>query len=104
MGVMEEEEARKDPWLRDPKVKEMKQKLEDVKDVRRDANNKMELDESNRLTKEVSKLERKLESTIAKAMKRYQKAQKAGGAEAGKTAEAPKAAGAEAGKTAEPKE
>jgi len=50
-----------------------REKLSELQEARRDANLKMEFDESTRLTKEVSKAERKLESVTEKAMKYYKK-------------------------------
>merc|ERR1712083_219959 len=57
----------------DYRVLDAKTKLDDLKEQRRDANLKMEFDESTRLTKEVSKAERKYDSAMEKARKHYQK-------------------------------
>merc|ERR1712048_483498 len=48
-------ELEREPWRLDYKVVAAKEKLEELKEARRDANLKMEFDESTRLTKEVSK-------------------------------------------------
>eukprot|EP00927_Polykrikos_kofoidii_P045873 TRINITY_DN3_c0_g1_i2.p1 TRINITY_DN3_c0_g1~~TRINITY_DN3_c0_g1_i2.p1 ORF type:complete len:645 (-),score=158.69 TRINITY_DN3_c0_g1_i2:105-2039(-) len=63
----------REPWRADYRVVEAKEKLWAAQEERRDANNKMEFDESTRLTKEVSKLERKVESATEKARKYYAK-------------------------------
>lgn len=72
------EEVRKkeleaEPWRLDYRVIEAKAHFETVKEERRDANAKMEFDESARLTKEASKAERKLESVMEKAKKYLKK-------------------------------
>jgi len=72
------EEARKkelerEPWRLDYRVMDARQKLTELQEARRDANLKMEFDESTRLTKEVSKAERKLDSVTEKAQKYYKK-------------------------------
>merc|ERR1712228_187028 len=66
-------EVEAEPWRLDYRVLAAKEKLEALKDERRDANLKMEFDESTRLTKEVSKAERKYESAMEKAQKHYKK-------------------------------
>merc|ERR1712151_1238942 len=66
-------EVEAEPWRLDYRVLAAKEKLEALKDERRDANLKMEFDESTRLTKEVSKAERKYESAMEKAEKHYKK-------------------------------
>eukprot|EP00927_Polykrikos_kofoidii_P045872 TRINITY_DN3_c0_g1_i1.p1 TRINITY_DN3_c0_g1~~TRINITY_DN3_c0_g1_i1.p1 ORF type:complete len:728 (-),score=202.87 TRINITY_DN3_c0_g1_i1:198-2174(-) len=63
----------REPWRADYRVVEAKEKLWAAQEERRDANNKMEFDESTRLTKEVSKMERKVESATEKARKYYNK-------------------------------
>merc|ERR1712151_558476 len=63
----------KEPWRLDSKVLELKEKKLAAEDERRDANNKMEFDESTKLTKEISKLERKLDAALEKAKKYYKK-------------------------------
>merc|ERR1712048_585338 len=60
-------------WRLDYRVLAAKEKLEALKEERRDANLKMEFDESTRLTKEVSKAERKYNSAMEKAEKHYRK-------------------------------
>merc|ERR1712217_954366 len=72
------EEARKkelerEPWRLDYRVVDAREKLLELQEACRDANLKMEFDESTRLTKEVSKAERKLEFVTEKAMKYYKK-------------------------------
>merc|ERR1712232_784163 len=62
-----------EPWRLDYRVLAAKEKLEALKEERRDANLKMEFDESTRLTKEVSKAERKYNSAMEKAQKHYKK-------------------------------
>merc|ERR1712107_67180 len=70
---MGKKELEREPWRLDYKVVAAKEKLEELKEARRDANLKMEFDESTRLTKEVSKAERKYESALGKAEKYYKK-------------------------------
>merc|ERR1712232_1039655 len=67
------QEVEQEPWRMDYRVLDAKTKLEDLKEQRRDANLKMEFDESTRLTKEVSKAERKYDSAMEKARKHYEK-------------------------------
>merc|ERR1712232_1491220 len=66
-------EVEAEPWRLDYRVLAAKEKLEALNEERRDANLKMEFDESTRLTKEVSKAERKYESAMEKAQKHYKK-------------------------------
>merc|ERR1712217_644861 len=66
-------EIEREPWRIDQRVIDAKEKLLELQEARRDANLKMEFDESTRLTKEVSKAERKLEFVTEKAMKYYKK-------------------------------
>merc|ERR1712125_145895 len=66
-------EVENESWRLDYRVLAAKEKLEALKEERRDANLKMEFDESTRLTKEVSKAERKYESAMEKAQKHYKK-------------------------------
>merc|ERR1712232_518217 len=66
-------EVENEPWRLDYRVLAAKEKLEALKEERRDANLKMEFDESTRLTKEVSKAERKYNSAMEKAEKHYKK-------------------------------
>merc|ERR1712014_488443 len=66
-------EVENEPWRLDYRVLAAKEKLEALKEERRDANLKMEFDESTRLTKEVSKAERKYNSAMEKAEKHYRK-------------------------------
>merc|ERR1712113_225589 len=73
MGEVRRKEVEAEPWRLDYRVLAAKEKLEALKDERRDANLKMEFDESTRLTKEVSKAERKYESAMEKAHKHYKK-------------------------------
>mmetsp|Transcript_41360 Transcript_41360/g.74848 ORF Transcript_41360/g.74848 Transcript_41360/m.74848 type:complete len:667 (-) Transcript_41360:132-2132(-) len=68
-----EEEAKKDPWLLDPAVVAAKEKLEELKEARRDANAKLEFDLTTSLTKDISAQERQLEKTIKKAKKAHKK-------------------------------
>merc|ERR1712007_267283 len=71
--VIEQERAMRDPWLNAPEVKEVEQKLDDLKEQRRDANAKLEFEVSTALTKEISAAERELKSVIKKAKKAYKK-------------------------------
>jgi len=75
--VIEQERAMRDPWLNAPEVKEVEQKLDDLKEQRRDANAKLEFEVSTALTKEISAAERELKSVIKKAKKAYKKKNKA---------------------------
>jgi len=68
-----DEEAKKDPWLRDPVVIAAKEKLEELKEARRDANAKLEFDLTTSLTKEISAQERAVEKLIKKAKKAHKK-------------------------------
>eukprot|EP00928_Gymnodinium_smaydae_P015694 TRINITY_DN15811_c0_g1_i1.p1 TRINITY_DN15811_c0_g1~~TRINITY_DN15811_c0_g1_i1.p1 ORF type:complete len:688 (-),score=282.46 TRINITY_DN15811_c0_g1_i1:48-2060(-) len=70
---MEAEKAKKDPWLLDPTVKEAEEKLEELKQERRDANAKLEFDVTKQLTKDINAQERALAKAIKKAKKAYKK-------------------------------
>merc|ERR1711907_321070 len=78
---LEEERANRDPWLNDPTVVEAQEKLDSLKEARRDANAKLEFDLTSSLTKEISAQERLL--------KKVTKASKKGGGQA--SAKAPEA-------------
>ncbi|CAK9032177.1 Hypothetical protein (Fragment) [Durusdinium trenchii] len=70
---LEEEKAKMDPWLLFPEVVQAEQRLETLKEERRDANAKLEFGLSNSLTKDISAAERALKSAIKKAKKAYKK-------------------------------
>lgn len=71
----EQERANRDPWLNDPTVLAADKVLEDLKEARRDANNKLEFDLTAQLTKDISAAER----AVKKATKAAKKAFKKGG-------------------------
>mmetsp|Transcript_33162 Transcript_33162/g.72311 ORF Transcript_33162/g.72311 Transcript_33162/m.72311 type:complete len:682 (-) Transcript_33162:146-2191(-) len=71
--LMEEERAKRDPWLNTPEVRAVETKLEELKEARRDANAKLEFEESTQLTKDISAAERELTKTIKKAKKGWKK-------------------------------
>lgn len=68
-----EEEMKKDPWLRDPVVQAVKEKLEELKEARRDANAKLEFDLTTQLTKEITAQERLVKKMINKGKKAHKK-------------------------------
>lgn len=68
---MDEERAKKDPWLMDPVVVEAEQKLDALKEERRDANAKLEFDLTKSLTQEINAQERLIAKTIKKARKAW---------------------------------
>merc|ERR1712060_617460 len=76
--MMEAEAAKKDPWLLDPAVKKEQQKLQDLKQERRDANAKLEFDLTKSLTKEINEQERLVAKIIKKAKKAWKKGKKLG--------------------------
>lgn len=71
--MRQEEKAKRDPWLNSPIVAEAEQKIEELKEQRRDANAKLEFDLSTSLTKEISAAERALKKAIKKAKKEFKK-------------------------------
>jgi len=71
--MMEEERAKRDPWLSAPEVLEAEKQLEELKEARRDANAKLEFDLSTQLTKDISAAERHIKKVIKKAKKAYKK-------------------------------
>merc|ERR1719240_1215888 len=73
---MEEERAKRDPWLLSPAVVEAEKKLEELKEARRDANAKLEFDLSTQLTKDISAQERAVKKAIKAAKKEYKKSGK----------------------------
>jgi hypothetical protein len=101
---LEEERAKRDPWLKVDEVVQAEANLEDLKAQRRDANAKLEFDLSTSLTKDISKAERDLKKIIKKAKKEYKKAQKAAGGDKAKGAAEDKAADQAEDKAAEKKE
>merc|ERR1711971_897166 len=78
---LEEERAKKDPWLNDPAVLEEEKKLADLKEARRDASAKLEFDVTQELTKEINAQERHVAKTIKKAKKAHKKGKKLGDTE-----------------------
>merc|ERR1712151_971079 len=70
---LEEERAKRDPWLSFPAVLEAEKKIEELKEARRDANAKLEFDLSTQLTKDISAAERDLKKAIKKAKKEHKK-------------------------------
>lgn len=70
---LEEEKAKRDPWLNFPEVISAEAKLQELRESRRDANAKLEFDLSTQLTKDISAAERTLKKTIKKAKKVYEK-------------------------------
>lgn len=70
---LEEEKAKRDPWLNSPEVLAAEAKLQELRESRRDANAKLEFDLSTQLTKDISAAERALKKTIKKAKKAYEK-------------------------------
>jgi len=76
--VREQERAMKDPWLNAPAVKAVEAKIEDFKEQRRDANAKLEFEDSTQLTKDISAAERELKRATKKARKEHKKAEKEG--------------------------
>jgi len=76
--ILEMERAMRDPWLNDPAVKEVEDKIADYKEQRRDANAKLEFDLSTSLTKDISAFERELKKVTKKAKKAYKKLEKEG--------------------------
>jgi len=70
---MEEERAKRDPWLNAPEVAAAEKELEELKEARRDANAKLEFDLSTQLTKDISAAERNIKKVIKKAKKAYKK-------------------------------
>jgi len=69
--MLEEERARRDPWLSYPEVVEAEKKIEDLKEERREANAKLEFGLSTQLTKDISTAERALRKAVKKAKKAY---------------------------------
>lgn len=71
---LELEKLNRDPWLNDPEVVATQEKLDELKEARRDANAKLEFDLSTSLTKEISAAERKLKKVTKAAKKKHKKA------------------------------
>mmetsp|Transcript_134435 Transcript_134435/g.244727 ORF Transcript_134435/g.244727 Transcript_134435/m.244727 type:complete len:679 (-) Transcript_134435:149-2185(-) len=71
---LELERLNRDPWLNDPEVVAAKEKVDELKEARRDANAKLEFDLSTSLTKEISAAERKLNKLTKAAKKKHKKA------------------------------
>jgi len=71
--LAEEEKAKSDPWLLDPAVKEAEEKLEALKQDRRDSNAKLEFDLTKDLTTQINAQERLVEKTKKKAIKAWKK-------------------------------
>jgi len=71
---LEAERSSRDPWLKDPAVLAAEEKLEQLKEARRDANAKLEFDLTAQLTKDISAGERELKKATKAAKKAYKKA------------------------------
>jgi len=71
--LMEEERAKRDPWLNFPSVLDAERKLDELKEARREANAKLEFDLSTQLTKDISAQERALKKAIKAAKKAHKK-------------------------------
>jgi len=70
---LEEERAKRDPWLNCPAVRAAEEKVEELKQARRDANAKLEFDLSNQLTSDISQAERDLKKTTKQNRKSQKK-------------------------------
>jgi hypothetical protein len=77
---MDEERAKKDPWLLDPAVIEAEKRLDELKEERRDANAKLEFDLTKQLTQDINAQERLITKTIKKARKAWKKGKTLGDA------------------------
>jgi len=92
---LEAEKANRDPWLNDPVVVEVENRVANLREQRRDASAKLEFDLTSELTKDISAAERELKKVTKVARKAHKKG---GGAPAPKAKEeakeeAPKASG-----------
>eukprot|EP00398_MALV-I-01_sp_L67-1_P000073 gene73-532_t len=75
---LEEEAEKKNPELAYPNVKPINEKLESLKQQRRDFNAILEFDQANELTQEINTLQRKYTSELKKAKDYVKKATKKG--------------------------
>jgi len=72
--MLEAERQDRDPWLKDPEVLAAEDKLNGLKEARRDANAKLEFDLTAQLTKDISATERALKKATKVAKKAFKKA------------------------------
>lgn len=98
---LELERLNRDPWLNAPEVVEAQEKLNDLKEQRRDANAKLEFDLSTSLTKEISNQERKLKRVTKAEKKEHKKKTGDAGADGGKEKKAEAKKEEKAGETVE---
>jgi len=75
---MEDKKKNQNPELLDPAVVELEEKLEGLKNQRREHNKNLDFDEANDLTKEINSLTRQYKKEIKKAQKKLKRAAKKG--------------------------